>query len=102
MKNEDVKTINEELYFSARGVLKLILITVIFPDINEIKAYHNCKQKINIIAELLAGRRYGKTKKDILKEISSIKTNKQLEDFVEKIYEKYIYQEDIMNLLKAV
>ena len=97
-----MKTINGEVRFSLRGVLKIILITAIFPDINEIKAYHNCKQKINIIAELLAGRRYGKTKKDILKEISSIKTNKQLEDFVGKIYKKYIYQEDIMNLLRSV
>lgn len=101
MKDEDMKTVDGELYFSIRGVLKIIFITVIFPDMNEIKAYYNCKQKINIIAELLAVRRYRKTKKEVLKEISEIKTKEHLESFVEKIYEKYIFQEDITNLLRS-
>lgn len=102
MKDEDMKVVNGELSFSIRGALKIIFITVIFPDINEIKAYYNCKHKVDKIAELLAVRKYGKSKRDVLREILKIKTKEQLETFVSEIYEKFIFQDDVADLLRSV
>ena len=91
--------IGKEILINSRGALNLILITVIFPDITEIKAYHNCKKKVERIAELLAIRKYAKNKNVALKEIFNIKKTSEIKEFVDKIYEKFIFQEDIMNLL---
>lgn len=97
----NTETIDENTYISAKQVFILILVTVLFPDINEIKAYNICKCKINKISKLIATRRYGKTSNDIEKEILKIKNKEQLKNFVEKIYDKYIFQEDIIRLLEV-
>ena len=101
MSNLEYKKINGEDYISARGVFKIILITVLFPDMREIKAYNICKNKINEISKILSTRRYGKTKQEIQNEIYKIKSKDQLQEFVEKVYNKYIFQEDIMRLLEG-
>lgn len=60
---------NEHLYISPKGVLQLIFGTVLFPDLQEIKAYYTCKNKLDKIVELLALRKYGKSKKEIFKKM---------------------------------
>ncbi len=98
----NTETIDENTYISAKGVLQLIFGTVLFPDINEMKAYKVCKCKINEITKLLAIRKYGKKVTDIEKEISRIRTKKQMYDFIDSIYEKYIFSEDIIELLRRI
>lgn len=90
---------NEDILINCKGVLVIIFITVLFPDINEIEAYHNCKRKLEVISELLALRNYGKNKTQIMKEILNIKEQNQLREYVDKIYEKYIFQQDVINIL---
>ena len=85
--------IEKEILINSRGVLNIILITVIFPDITKIKAYNNCKKKVERIAELLAIRKYAKNKNAALKEIFNIKKTSDIKEFVDKIYKKFIFQE---------
>ena len=67
------KNMEEEILINCKGVLTIIFITVLFPDLQEMKAYYNCKRKLEVISELLALRNYGKNKTDIIKEILNIK-----------------------------
>ncbi len=82
-----------------KGVLNIIFITVIFPDIKEITAYHTCKNKIDMIAETLALRNYGKSKKEINKEILNLKNTDEIRGYIDNIYNKYIYDYEIIDIL---
>lgn len=88
----------EEL-ISAKGVIMIIIHSVIFPQVSEIKAYYNSKEILNKLCEIMAMNRYGKSKKDIYIEILNIKTVKQIKEFVNKIYGKYIFPYDVINVL---
>lgn len=87
-----------EIYISYTGVLKIILGTYLFPDIEEINAYNVCKRKLEYICYLLAIRRYCRNKTEAMKEIQSIKTTEQMQIFVNKI-KNYISQYDIQDIL---
>lgn len=87
-----------EIYLSYTGVLKIILGTYLFPQIDEIKAYNVCKRKLEYICYLLAIRRYCNNTKEAMREIQSIKTTEQMQVFVDKIKE-IITQDDIHNIL---
>lgn len=87
-----------EIYITYTGVLKMILGTYLFPDIQEIRAYNVCKRKLEYICYLLAIRKYCKNKTEAMKEIQSIKTVEQMQIFVDKIKE-YISQYDINDIL---
>lgn len=87
-----------EIYITYTGVLKVILGTYLFPDIQEIRAYNVCKRKLEYICYLLAIRKYCKNKKEAMKEIQSIKTVEQMQIFVDKIKD-YISQYDINDIL---
>lgn len=91
----------ENLYISPKGVLQLIFGTVLFPDLQEIKAYYTCKNKLDKIVELLALRKYGKSKKEIFKEIQNIKDHTEMYKYIDNIYEKYIFYEDIYSTLNS-
>lgn len=87
-----------EIYITYTGVLKMILGTYLFPDIQEIRAYNVCKRKLEYICYLLAIRKYCKNKTEAMKEIQSIKTVEQMQIFVDKIKD-YISQYDINDIL---
>lgn len=87
-----------EIYITYTGVLKVILGTYLFPDIQEIRAYNVCKRKLEYICYLLAIRKYCKNKTEAMKEIQSIKTVEQMQIFVDKIKD-YISQYDINDIL---
>lgn len=87
-----------EIYLSYTGVLKVILGTYLFPQIDEIKAYNVCKRKLEYICYLLAIRRYCNNTKEAMREIQSIKTTEQMQVFVDKIKE-IITQDDIQSIL---
>lgn len=87
-----------EIYLSYIGVLKIILGTYLFPDIQEVKAYQVCKRKIEYICYLLAIRKYCKNTKEAMKEIQDIKTTEQMQIYVDKIKE-YITSDDIQGIL---
>lgn len=96
----EVETIEHdgETYITYTGVLKMILGTYLFPDIEEIKAYNVCKRKLEYICYLLAIRRYCRNKTEAMKEIQNIKTVEQMQIFVDKIKD-YISQYDIQDIL---
>ena len=87
-----------EIYLSYTGVLKLILGGYLFPQIDEVKAYHVCKRKIEYICYLLAIRRYCKNTKEAKKEIQNIRTTEQMQIYVDKIKD-YITSDDIQGIL---
>lgn len=87
-----------EIYITYTGVLKMILVPYLFPDIQEIKAYNVCKRKLEYICYLLAIRKYCRNKTEAMKEIQSIKTVEQMQIFVDKIKD-YISQYDINDIL---
>ena len=89
---------NGEIYLSYTGVLKVILGTYLFPQIDEIKAYNVCKRKLEYICYLLAIRKYCKNTKEGMREIQSIKTTEQMQLYVDKI-KKYISSNDIQSIL---
>lgn len=89
---------NEEIYLSYTGVLKVILGTYLFPQIDEIKAYNVCKRKLEYICYLLAIRKYCKNTKEAMREIQSIKTTEQMQLYVDKI-KTYISSNDIQSIL---
>lgn len=89
---------NGEIYLSYTGVLKVILGTYLFPQIDEIKAYNVCKRKLEYICYLLAIRKYCKNTKEAMREIQSIKTTEQMQLYVDKIKE-YISSNDIQSIL---
>lgn len=89
---------NGEIYLSYTGVLKVILGTYLFPQIDEIKAYNVCKRKLKYICYLLAIRKYCKNTKEAMREIQSIKTTEQMQLYVDKI-KKYISSNDIQSIL---
>ena len=89
---------NGELYLSYTGVLKVILGTYLFPQIDEIKAYNVCKRKLEYICYLLAIRKYCKNTKEAMREIQSIKTTEQMQLYVDKI-KTYISSNDIQSIL---
>lgn len=89
---------NGEIYLSYTGVLKVILGTYLFPQIDEIKAYNVCKRKLEYICYLLAIRKYCKNTKEAMREIQSIKTTEQMQLYVDKI-KKYISSNDIQSIL---
>ena len=87
-----------EIYISYTGVLKMILCTYLFPQIDEINAYNTCKRKLDYICYLLAIRRYCNNKTEAMKEIQGIKTVQQMQMYVDKIKE-YITSDDIQSIL---
>lgn len=89
---------NGEIYLSYTGVLKVILGTYLFPQIDEIKAYNVCKRKLEYICYLLAIRKYCKNTKEAMREIQSIKTTEQMQLYVDKI-KTYISSNDIQSIL---
>lgn len=89
---------NGEIYLSYTGVLKVILGTYLFPQIDEIKAYNVCKRKLEYICYLLAIRKYCKNTKEAMREIQSIKTTAQMQLYVDKI-KTYISSNDIQSIL---
>lgn len=89
---------NGEIYLSYTGVLKVILGTYLFPQIDEIKAYNVCKSKLEYICYLLAIRKYCKNTKEAMREIQSIKTTEQMQLYVDKI-KTYISSNDIQSIL---
>ena len=89
---------NGEIYLSYTGVLKVILGTYLFPQIDEIKAYNICKRKLEYICYLLAIRKYCKNTKEAMREIQSIKTTEQMQLYVDKI-KTYISSNDIQSIL---
>ena len=95
-----METIEHEgkIYLSYTGVLKVILGTYLFPQIDEIKAYNVCKRKLEYICCLLAIRKYCRNKTEAMKEIQNIKTVAQMQIYVDKIKD-YISQYDIQDIL---
>lgn len=89
---------NGEIYLSYTGVLKVILGTYLFPQIDEIKAYNVCKRKLEYICYLLAIRKYCKNTKEAMREIQSIKITEQMQLYVDKI-KTYISSNDIQSIL---
>ena len=89
---------NGDIYLSYTGVLKVILGTYLFPQIDEIKAYNVCKRKLEYICYLLAIRKYCKNTKEAMREIQSIKTTEQMQLYVDKI-KTYISSNDIQSIL---
>lgn len=87
-----------EIYLSYTGVLKVILGTYLFPQIDEIKAYNVCKRKLEYICYLLAIRKYCRNKTEAMKEIQNIKTTEQMQIYVDKIKD-YITSDDIQGIL---
>ena len=70
----EIKEDEGEIYISYTGVLKIILGTYLFPDIQEVRAYNVCKRKLQYICYLLAIRKYCNNTKEAMKEIQNIKT----------------------------
>lgn len=88
----------EELYFTPKGVLAVIITTATdFKD--EPKATKKCKAIIQEISKLMAIRGYGKPAKKIYEEIMNIQDADGHRDFTNEIYNKYIFADDIDFLL---
>jgi len=85
----------EEVLFSGRGVLKLL----IFSFIEEPTAGKRVVPFTKEVCKVLALRGYGKSAKIIFKEISSMDAD-QAQKWIEKaVWDKYINANDMMNLL---
>lgn len=87
---------------SAKGVLMIIISTVIFPQIDEIQAYYNCKEKLKSICEVMALNGYGKSKNEIYNEINKLKTHQEIKNYVYNIHNKYIYDNNLIEILGGV
>ncbi len=89
---------NGEIYFSKKCCLLLILDAYIFPEIDEYKAYLNCKRKTEYMAWLLAIKKYCKTKSEALIEIRNIKSREKLQEYVDKIND-FITIDNLLDIL---
>lgn len=87
-----------EVYLSYTGVLKVILSTYLFPQINEMQAYNICKRKLEYICQLVVMRGYCRNTKEAMKEIKDIKTTEQMNIYVDKIKE-IVTDNDIQGIL---
>lgn len=90
---------NGERYFSMKACLVIMLYTYLFPNLEVYEAYLTCKHKTEYLAFLLATRKYCKNKSEAMKEINSIRTGEKLVEYVDKIYENYVTQNDILDIL---
>lgn len=97
--DEEIIEKNGERFFTMKGCLVIMLYAYLFPDIRVYEAYWNCKQKTEYLAFLLATRKYCKNKGEAMKEINSIRTVAELLEYVDKIYEKFLTGNDIIDIL---
>lgn len=97
MTNPDVIEKDGETYLSGRAVLMIIISEAV--NMTELKPHLKCKKIVKEISKLMAIRRYGGGVSEIFEEIMKLKDPKEQKDFVFKIYDRFIFPDDIKFLL---
>lgn len=96
--DKEITEHNGEIYFTQKAVLVIMISTYLFPEIDEYNAYLTCKRKTEYLALILATKKYGKNKGEILQEIKSIKTKVALQEYIDRI-DKFISYENLIDIL---
>ena len=97
MNNQEIVKKDDVIYLSGRVILTIIIGEAI--NMTELKPHLKCKRIIKEMSKLMAIRKYGGTATEIFEKIMNIKELKKQKEFAFKIYNKFIYPEDIEFLL---